>query len=133
MSSDAAAQAGADPHEFVLTWQRLSPEPGGHGWHVTKQPRYTALMDGHTITLRSVERPAPNLPRLTGDVRDCLQGVLDNHKALVTACIEMRRLTRDRLGEEDAMKWAEQINALDQMKAQAERALTKPEANDGQA
>jgi hypothetical protein len=71
---------------------------------------------------RIVYAAPPAQTALTDDARECLMDVVSHHHDFRTACIEIK--AANETTRSDELYWQKQIDVLDRMKAQAERALT---------
>ena len=63
---------------------------------------------------------------LSGDARECLMDVVSHHCDFVNACKVMHF---DAINDDSDAYWEKQIDVLNRMKAQAERALSEPSAD----
>ena len=63
---------------------------------------------------------------LSGDASECLMAVVSHHRDFVNACKVMHF---DAINDDSDAYWEKQIDVLNRMKAQAERALSEPSAD----
>jgi leucyl aminopeptidase (aminopeptidase T) len=63
------------------------------------------------------------------DARECLMDVVSHHHDFRTACIEIK--AANETTRSDELYWQKQIDVLDRMKGQAERALTAAQSASG--
>ncbi|CAB5083407.1 hypothetical protein IST4116A_01239 [Burkholderia cenocepacia] len=74
------------------------------------------------IATPAVEQPAA--APIYADARECLMDVVSHHDDFEKACRALKDAASDDGNRNDASYWLHQIDVLDRMKAQAERALT---------
>lgn len=66
---------------------------------------------------------------LSDDARECLMDVVSHHSDFEKACRSLKDAASDDGNGSDASYWLHQIDVLDRMKAQADRALAPPSAD----
>jgi hypothetical protein len=71
----------------------------------------------------------PAQTAITDDARECLMDVVSHHHDFRTACIEIK--AANETTRSDELYWQKQIDVLDRMKGQAERALTAAQSASG--
>jgi hypothetical protein len=78
---------------------------------------------------RIVYTAPPAQTAITDDARECLMDVVSHHHDFRTACIEIK--AANETTRSDELYWQKQIDVLDRMKGQAERALKAAQSASG--
>jgi hypothetical protein len=94
-----------------------------------KGEKYGALLDSNIEERTKLYVAPPAQTALTDDARECLMDVVSHHHDFRTACLEIKMASETTVSDE--LYWQKQIDVLDRMKGQAERALAAAQSASG--
>jgi hypothetical protein len=112
-STSANVAQGAEAFPYQKTFDAIAAATSISGGHV-------AISVAKFVEAFGAAPPAQTA--LTDDARECLLDVVSHHHDFRTACIEIK--AANETTRSDELYWQKQIDVLDRMKGQAERALT---------
>lgn len=120
-----------NPYEQIeLAAEAAQPVEGASGERLAAEMALSQQLAARVDDLERQVASAQPAP-LPDDARECLLDVVSHHRDFVEACQRCADIEAANGDEEDVGYWAHQINVLNRMKEQAERALAAAPAPAG--